>query len=71
MRSRLKSKCTIISRDHLLVQSNERWYQEDLAYLHDVGHRDCALKSAPCIIAILAQNNIRDGLVVDLGCGSG
>ncbi|WNZ25684.1 class I SAM-dependent methyltransferase [Leptolyngbya sp. NK1-12] len=47
------------------------WYREDLAYIHDVGHRDYALKSAPGILSILAQNNIPAGLVVDLGCGSG
>lgn len=46
-------------------------YKEDLAYIHDVGYSDYALKSAPGILDILAQNNIRDGLVVDLGCGSG
>lgn len=49
----------------------EEWYKEDLAYIHDVGHGDYALKSAPGILNILAQNNIREGLVVDLGCGSG
>ncbi len=49
----------------------KEWYKEDLAYIHDVGHSDYALKSAPGILEILAQNNIRDGLVVDLGCGSG
>jgi SAM-dependent methyltransferase len=47
------------------------WYREDLAYIHDVGHSDYALKSTPGILKILAQNNIRGGLVVDLGCGSG
>jgi SAM-dependent methyltransferase len=47
------------------------WYREDLAYIHDVGHADFALKSAPGILEILARNGIRDGLVVDLGCGSG
>jgi SAM-dependent methyltransferase len=49
----------------------KEWYREDLAYIHDVGHSDYALKSAPGILKILAQNNIQDGLVVDLGCGSG
>ena len=49
----------------------KEWYKEDLAYIHDVGHSDYALKSAPGILKILAQNNIRDGLIVDLGCGSG
>jgi SAM-dependent methyltransferase len=47
------------------------WYREDLAYIHDIGHSDYALKSIPGILEILAQNNIRGGLVVDLGCGSG
>ncbi|MDV3001023.1 MAG: hypothetical protein N5P05_002629 [Chroococcopsis gigantea SAG 12.99] len=46
-------------------------YKEDLAYIHDVGYSDYALKSAPGILDILARNNIREGLVVDLGCGSG
>jgi SAM-dependent methyltransferase len=47
------------------------WYREDLAYIHDVGFGDYALESAPGILEILAQNQIREGLVVDLGCGSG
>ncbi|WP_392477274.1 class I SAM-dependent DNA methyltransferase [Nostoc sp. C110] len=47
------------------------WYKEDLAFIHDDGFRDFALKSAPGILEILAQNKIHDGLVVDLGCGSG
>lgn len=49
----------------------QAWYREDLAYIHDVGYSDYALKSAPSILNILAQNNIREGLVVDLGCCSG
>jgi len=47
------------------------FYREDLAYIHDVGHADFALRSAPGILAILRDNGIPDGLVVDLGCGSG
>jgi SAM-dependent methyltransferase len=46
-------------------------YGEDLAYIHDVGHGEFALGSAPGILEILDQNKIREGLVVDLGCGSG
>lgn len=49
----------------------QEWYKEDLAYIHDVGFSDYALKSAPGIIEILEQNEIREGLIVDLGCGSG
>jgi SAM-dependent methyltransferase len=47
------------------------WYKEDLAYIHDVGYRDYALKSMPGILEILAHNHISNGLIVDLGCGSG
>jgi SAM-dependent methyltransferase len=47
------------------------WYGEDLSYIHDVGHADFALESAPGILEVLAESGIRDGLVVDLGCGSG
>jgi SAM-dependent methyltransferase len=46
-------------------------YGEDLAYIHDVGHADFALDSAPGIIEILGRSGIDGGLVVDLGCGSG
>lgn len=49
----------------------KEWYKEDLAYIHDVGFSDYALKSAPGILEILVQNKILEGLVVDLGCGSG
>ncbi len=49
----------------------KKWYKEDLAFIHDVGHGDFALKSAPGILEILDRSGIREGLVVDLGCGSG
>lgn len=49
----------------------EEWYKEELAYIHDVGFSDYALKSAPGILEILESHKIRDGLVLDLGCGSG
>jgi SAM-dependent methyltransferase len=48
-----------------------RYYGEDVAYIHDVGHADFALESVPGILEILDHNGIRDGLIVDLGCGSG
>lgn len=47
------------------------YYKEDLAFIHDVGFGEWALKSAPGILEILKQNEIREGLIVDLGCGSG
>jgi SAM-dependent methyltransferase len=47
------------------------WYNEDLAYIHDIGFGDYALKSLPGILAIFQQCQISTGLIVDLGCGSG
>lgn len=47
------------------------WYKEDLAFIHDVGFSGFALNAAPGILEILQRNKIREGLIVDLGCGSG
>ena len=47
------------------------YYKEDLTYIHDIGYGEHALKSAAAILSILTKNNISDGLIVDLGCGSG
>ncbi len=49
----------------------KEWYKEDLAFIHDVGFSDYALKSVPGLLEILERSKIREGLVVDLGCGSG
>jgi SAM-dependent methyltransferase len=49
----------------------KEWCKQDLVYIHEIGHGDFALKSAPGILEILDQSGIREGLVVDLGCGSG
>jgi SAM-dependent methyltransferase len=46
-------------------------YDNDLAYIHDVGFGDFSRNSAPGLLRLLRQNGITDGLVVDLGCGSG
>ena len=48
-----------------------RAYEEDLAYIHDVGFGGFARGAAPALIRILHESGIRGGLVVDLGCGSG
>lgn len=47
------------------------WYKKDLAHIHDAGYGDFALGTAPSILEILDRNKIWEGLVVDLGCGSG
>ena len=46
-------------------------YGDDLAYIHDTGHGHFANGAAPGLLAWLRQAGINDGLVVDLGCGSG
>jgi SAM-dependent methyltransferase len=46
-------------------------YENDLAYIHDRGFGAFAAGSAAGILKLLRQHGIREGLVVDLGCGSG
>ena len=47
-------------------------YGEDLAYLHDAGWRDFALRAIPAVLRELADAGVEPGaLVVELGCGSG
>ena len=46
-------------------------YTDDLAYIHDVGFGDFARGAAPGLLDILRHRGITQGLVVDLGCGSG
>lgn len=46
-------------------------YEEDLAYIHDSGFGNFAVEAAPALLRIFRKHGIADGLVVDLGCGSG
>lgn len=46
-------------------------YQEDLAYIHDVGFGVFSMAAAPGVLENLQQRGIDRGLVVELGCGSG
>ena len=46
-------------------------YHEDLAYIHHVGFSAFARDAAPGVLRALSDAGIRDGLVVDLGCGGG
>jgi SAM-dependent methyltransferase len=47
------------------------WYKEDLAYIHNIGFNDHATNATIAILNILHQYNIKHGLIVELGCGSG
>jgi SAM-dependent methyltransferase len=46
-------------------------YGDDLAYIHDVGFGDFADGLAPGLLDTLRQHGSSDGVIVDLGCGSG
>lgn len=54
-----------------MIWNDNKAYQDDLAYIHDVGFGDFSKNSAPGLLEILRQNGIATGLVIDLGCGSG
>jgi SAM-dependent methyltransferase len=47
------------------------FYGGDLAHVHDSGFDRFALGAARTLRRVLQRAGIRDGLVVDLGCGSG
>ena len=47
------------------------FYGRDLAHVHDDGFGGFARDAAPGVLRLFARAGVRDGLVVDLGCGSG
>jgi len=47
------------------------FYAGDLAAIHDAGFGGFSARAAPGLLRRLRRAGIRDGLVVDLGCGSG
>jgi len=49
----------------------EKAYRADLAYVHDAGFGGFADAAAKSLLDLLPARGPRDGLVVDLGCGSG
>ncbi|HMG33530.1 MAG TPA: class I SAM-dependent methyltransferase [Blastocatellia bacterium] len=46
-------------------------YKKDLAFIHDRGFGGISVAAAAEVARILRQRGIDEGLVVDLGCGSG
>jgi len=46
-------------------------YREDLAYIHDAGFGGFARAAGPVLVDALRRSRIKNGLVIDLGCGSG
>jgi SAM-dependent methyltransferase len=46
-------------------------YSDDLAYVHDVGFSSYAVNAGPGLLEILRSRGVTEGLVIDLGCGTG
>jgi SAM-dependent methyltransferase len=46
-------------------------YRKDLAYIHHHGFSEFAESAAPGVLEILWKRGIREGVIVDMGCGSG
>ena len=46
-------------------------YRDDLAYIHDARFGEVARSAAPVLLGALERAGLQEGLVVDLGCGSG
>ena len=46
-------------------------YRDDLAHIHDAGFGGFAQAAAPVLVEALKAGGINQGLVIDLGCGSG
>lgn len=46
-------------------------YREDLSWIHDLGFGDLARNAGELLLRTLAADGVGEGLVVDLGCGTG
>jgi SAM-dependent methyltransferase len=60
-----------IHHPYEVAMSQKHAYENDLAYIHDRGFSAFATGSAPGLLKMFQQHVIREGLIVDLGCGSG
>ena len=54
-----------------MTERGDAAYGEDLAYVHDRGFGDLARHASGVVRDALAERDLRDGIVIDLGCGSG
>src|SRR5439155_12912342 len=54
-----------------LASQKEMPYDQDLAYIHDAGFTDLARNAAAVVLKLLRNHKLQNGLIVDLGCGSG
>lgn len=49
----------------------ERFYQDDLASVHEVGFSELSRRAGQHVLDLLAASGVSSGPLVDLGCGSG
>jgi len=54
-----------------MVAMRRTAYNEDLAYVHDAGHRDFSEEASKMLLPTLRAYGFRQGRVIDLGCGPG
>src|SRR5262249_1423609 len=59
------------SRDQAAMSRPSAAYEEDLAYIHDVGYDFHARGLAPALLKFLEGAGVAGSGVGDLGCGSG
>ena len=53
------------------MSEDRPYYQTDLAWIHHTGFSEFATLASRGILASLQSHRIREGLIVDIGCGSG
>ena len=53
------------------MKSNEQYYQTDLAFVHNRDFSQIAIDAGHFLIKELKKQGIENGLIVDLGCGTG
>jgi SAM-dependent methyltransferase len=53
------------------LSENRSHYRTDLAWIHHTGFSEFAREASAGVIAALTARGIREGLIVDIGCGSG
>lgn len=54
-----------------MLATTEPYYGTDLAWIHHAGFSEFARVASAGVIASLEAHDIREGLIVDIGCGSG
>lgn len=59
------------SKNNRNMDSNQQYYQTDLAFVHNRDFSQIAIDAGTFLIKELKSQGIENGLIVDLGCGTG